>query len=406
MKPESSQGIGLYIHIPFCATKCPYCDFNTYARIEDLMPSYLGALNTELRLWASLLGRPSVKTIFFGGGTPSYLPLGHISSLLNTIRAGFNVHGGAEITLEANPDDFTRQKLKHYLPAGGNRLSIGVQSLDDRLLKTLGRRHSSQQAIQAYKLSREAGFGNVSLDLMYGLPNQSIEDWKATLEGILELKPEHLSCYCLTLEKGTPLESLVKEGKVPEPDSDLAADMYLLAEDTLEKAGFAHYEISNWARPGLESRHNLVYWHNQPYLGVGPGAHSYIDGIRFYNLKSPRDYIQRLASAKDAGKTGRSSLTLDAVRSVPTVEEAEAIGQSLEMAETMMMGLRLQEGIAFNAFKRRFGTGLRDVYSEEMNELKSLGLLDDSNAVLRLTPQGRLLGNEVFQRFVAKGKAH
>ena len=393
------EAIALYVHIPFCETKCPYCDFNTYAKIESLIPSYVEALQKEISLWGDFLGHPEIKTVFFGGGTPSYLPEKCMRSVMQTIRSGFDMPPSAEVTLEANPGDFTPSKLLAYLDFGVNRLSIGIQSFSDRLLEVLGRRHSADDAIQAYRMALEAGFENVSIDLIYGLPYQSISDWEETLNTAIGLSPVHVSMYSLILEGGTPMEQWVNSGKMPEPDPDLAADMYLLAQEVMRREGYRHYEISNWARPGFESLHNLTYWRNRPYLGVGPGAHSYLPAYRFFNIKSPREYIQKLN--KDFSKSpGRpDKLTCQSIRTMPVVEEVETIDHRLEMAETLMMGLRLDEGIAVREFSKRFGVTPSQAYDEVINELTSLGLLEMSNESLRLTHLGRMLGNEVFSRF-------
>ena len=392
--------LALYLHVPFCETKCPYCDFNTYAGIETLMPSYVKALKMEVSLWGEALGRPVVETMFFGGGTPSYLPEGHIGTLLETARAAFVVASDAEVSLEANPDDFTPSKLEAYLDLGINRLSIGVQSLDDGLLTALGRRHSAAQAVGAYRMATDSGFGNVSIDLMYGLPHQTIEQWQRTLEGAAEMNSSHVSMYCLTLEKGTPMEESVRSGELPEPDSDLAADMYLMAQDAMDGRGYRHYEISNWARPGFESRHNLTYWRNRHYLGVGPGAHSYLGSQRFFNLKSPKEYIRRLSE----GRTERvpsEAPESDAIGKMPVVEEVETIDRRLEMAETLMLGLRLDIGVGVEEYAQRFGEPPAQTYGETIDELCSLGLLQEIDSRLTLTDRGRLLGNEVFSRFFA-----
>ena len=271
LHPPPGQ-IGLYVHIPFCHTKCPYCDFNTYSGIESLIPGYVRALEREIRCWGALLGAQQVNTIFFGGGTPSYVPRQAIADVLEAVHGAFRIAADAEVTMEANPGDLIDGQVSSLRQAGVNRLSIGVQSLDDALLSFLGRRHSAQEAVAAYRKARRDGFDNVSLDFMYGIAHQSLEQWRDTLEQALELSPEHLSLYCLTLEGGTPMERQTRLGEIPEADPDLAADMYLLAEDMLAQAGYRHYEISNWAKPGMESRHNLTYWLNRPYLGVGPGA--------------------------------------------------------------------------------------------------------------------------------------
>ena len=392
--------LALYIHIPFCETKCPYCDFNTYAGIEQLIPSYVQALCRELELWGRLLGRPPVRTVFLGGGTPSYLPVDEIGEVLHTVHEAFDLDPDAEVTLEANPDDCTEARLEAYPALGVNRVSLGVQSLDDRLLGMLGRRHTAAQAIDAYRTVTEAGFDNVSIDLMYGLPDQTMVDWRRTLEGASEMSPPHISLYCLTLEGGTPMEGWVASGDLPRPNDDLAADMYLLAEETLARRHYRHYEISNWAVPGYESRHNLVYWRNEPYLGVGPGAHSYLGGVRFWNLKSPRDYVRRVQElAPPSEADGRPIAEI--VDGMPMVERSETIDRRLEMAETLMMGLRLDTGVGVDEFVTRFGEAPAAVHGDAIDELSSVGLLDDADGRLRLTDRGRILGNEVFSRFLS-----
>ncbi len=392
------EPISLYVHIPFCETKCPYCDFNTYAAIELLMPSYVAALQSEISLWGRLLHSPQVHTVFFGGGTPSYLPATDIRHIMDTVRSAFDLKADAETTLEANPGDFSDAKLAAYLECGINRLSIGVQSFDDGLLHTLGRRHSARAAVQAYHQALDAGFDNVSIDLMYGLPYQSIEQWQHTLQQALELSPPHISMYCLTLEGGTPMERWVEQGSMPEPEPDLAADMYLMAQDEMRDAGYRHYEISNWALNGRRSEHNLTYWRNKPYLGVGPGAHSYLGCYRFNAIKSPRDYISRMQGATvDAYEAPINVL----IGSVPIVDDVERIDPPMEMAETMMMGLRLDEGISVTAFAERFGASPRSVYADTLDELERLELIHIQDGALRLTHRGRMLGNEVFSRFFA-----
>ena len=395
-----TQGsLSLYVHIPFCETKCPYCDFNTYARIENLIPSYIAALEKEIAIWGRVLGRQEVGTVFFGGGTSSYLPQRHIGEVVRAIGGALHLGPDAEVTLEANPDDVTEAKLAAFLDYGINRLSIGVQSLDDRLLRMLGRRHSAAEAVRAYRTAVGAGFANVSIDLMYGLPCQTIEDWQQTLYGAAELNPPHVSMYCLTLEGGTPMEQWVNQGKMPAPDPDVAADMFVMAQETMRGQGYRHYEISNWARPGFESRHNLTYWQNQPYLGVGPGAHSYLHAYRFSNVKSPAEYIRRLRDDLPTPPQRPAAVSPRTLKAVPVVESIEAIDRRLEMAETMMLGLRLDTGVSDSEFARRFGTPPSQVYADAVDELESQGLLETRDGWLRLTSRGRPLGNEVFSRF-------
>ena len=295
--PETAApdaGISLYIHIPFCLSKCPYCDFNTYQGIESQFGDFLTAVCAELDAWFRVLAHPPVNTVFLGGGTPSYLPAGAVARILDTVAAGAgSIPADAEITAECNPNDLTPQRCADLHAAGVNRISIGVQSMDNALLTMLGRRHDAAEAAEALRHCRRAGFNNISLDLMYGLPRQTLRQWQDTLHAALSLSPEHLSLYALTLEDGTPLRRWVTEGRLPEPDPDLAADMYDHARRALSAAGYCHYEISNWAFPGRQSRHNLAYWRNRQWLGVGPGAHSALAGIRFWTVRSPRDYAAR-----------------------------------------------------------------------------------------------------------------
>lgn len=393
---SSSPPISLYVHIPFCETKCPYCDFNTYAAIEPQMPAYAEALRAEIALWGRLLGKPSVHTVFFGGGTPSYLPADDIRRTMLTIRDAFRIDADAEVTLEANPGDFSPQKLAAYLDCGVNRLSIGVQSFDDDLLRTLGRRHTACQAREAYQMAVDAGFANISIDLMYGLPYQRIEQWESTLAKTLDIAPPHISMYCLTLEGGTPMERWVEQGVMPEPDADLAADMYLMAQDAMREGGYRHYEISNWAKDGMQSRHNLTYWRNEPYLGVGPGAHSYLWRCRFFNIRSPRNYIERM---QNACSVDADAAPQDRISSMPVVDEVEQINATLEIAETMMMGLRLDTGISVSGFAKRFGAPPSHYYADALDELSKDGLLHTQEGALRLTHRGKMMGNQVFSRF-------
>jgi oxygen-independent coproporphyrinogen-3 oxidase len=402
-----AHGIALYLHIPFCQTKCPYCDFNTYAGIAHLLPSYLDALAAELRLWGGVLGHPHVNTVFLGGGTPSLLTPPQLRALLDAVREAFPVRGDAEVTAEANPDDVTAARVEGFLEAGVNRVSMGVQSLDPDLLRLLGRRHGAAEAIRAYHCLREAGCHNVSLDLMYGLPFQTLAQWQSTLAAALELAPEHLSAYCLTLEDGTPMERQVREGGIPEPDPDLAATMYEAAHEFLAHPGYRGYEISNWARHGFESRHNLTYWRNLPYLGVGPGAHSYLGGCRFGLVTAPVEYIQRVKQWAAAGPQGAGHLGAAALQRAPTVATLEAVDLTLEMAETLMLGLRLEEGVGFREFRERFRCDLSQVYGAVIEEVMALELAEvrgeGEARRLGLTPRGQLLGNQVFLRFLRPG---
>lgn len=394
--------MALYVHIPFCETKCPYCDFNTYAKIESLIPGYISALVAEIKMWGSMLGKPSVCTVFFGGGTPSYIPAERIALLTAAIRQSFEIDDGAEITLEANPGDCNRAKLASYQDMGINRVSIGMQSFDDDLLRLLGRRHSAAEAVSAYRTAQDAGFDNTSIDVMYGLPYQTLDSWRRTLDQAANLRPQHISLYALTLEGGTPMERSVATGRLPTPDPDLAADMYEMAEDELGAAGYRHYEISNWAMEGWQSRHNLAYWRNEPYLGVGPGAHSSLGGHRFSNLNPPREYIRRLENhgTPPIATDGRDDDIAATIRSSPVVDFVEIIDRRTEMAETMMLGLRLDVGISIREFESRFGESPLTLYEEELEEVALAGLVDVIDGRIRLTTRGRFLSNEVFVRLL------
>lgn len=395
--PVYVDGIGLYVHVPFCQTKCPYCDFNTYSGIEDQMTGYVQTLVNELKGWGTLLSRPPVRTIFLGGGTPSYLPASDVESIQSTIRKYFSVQQTAEITMECNPGDVTPDNANRWLDSGINRISMGVQSFDDGLLTLLGRRHTALQAKQAFNDLRDAGFNNQSIDLIYGLPYQTGEQWTHTLDSAIALEPEHISLYSLQIEKGTPLAVDVATGRYPVPDDDLAADMYEEAQSRLDGAGFTQYEISNWSAPKMESEHNIIYWLNEPYLGVGPGAHSWLAGQRFANLKSPRRYVTVVGTEYEI-------VGPDPVESMHTpagpVEQIDITTPAIDVAETMMMGMRLNQGVSHERFEARFGVGVDIVFPREIERLLSLNLVEVTDDAVRLTERGRLLGNEVFAEFI------
>ena len=404
VQPPMSGGLALYVHIPFCESKCPYCDFNTYAGIEPLMPSYVSALAREIEQWGVWLDRPTLASVFFGGGTPSYLPPRDLRRLMETIRTAFDLPDSAEATLEANPGDCSPDRLLAMRRAGFNRISIGVQSFDDAELAMLGRRHDAARAAEAVRGARGAGFENVSIDLMFGLPDQRVATWERSVEQAIRLGTDHLSAYALTLEPGTPLEADVRLGSTPEPDPDLAAEMYLLAQTMLAGAGLQQYEISNWARQGRESTHNLAYWRSLPYLGVGPGAHSYLYGtgaldrfgVRFANVNPPRTYIGRVGAWQADGPLDTNTITTAAATGL-----CEPVSRRDAMAEMMMMGLRLNAGVADASFRERFGEGVANAFPGPAAECIDLGLLEWTDGALRLTERGRLLGNEAFSRFVA-----
>jgi oxygen-independent coproporphyrinogen-3 oxidase len=410
----------LYLHIPFCRHRCAYCDFNTYAGLDDLIPAYGQALQKEIRwvagAWqaqSAVLGcqRPAVHTIFFGGGTPSLLPLAVLEPVMATLGEAFDLLPGLELTLEANPGTLTPNYLSGLCRLGVNRISLGMQSSQPNELRLLERHHDFSDVVRSVEWCRQAGIANVNLDLIFGLPYQELPAWESNLDRALELAPEHISLYALSLEHGTPMAHWVQRGLLPEPDSDQAADMYELASDRLGAAGFLQYEISNWARkddceavqswenPALACRHNLQYWRNQPYLGFGAGAHGYAAGSRTANLLSPAAYIQRLGETANVSK-------LDFPRT-PATAQAISIDQAVEMGETMIMGLRLtREGVSSKRFQARFGSDLEAQYGEPIQRLIDQGLLEWARCEaledrkLRLSQPGRLLGNRVFLEFI------
>jgi oxygen-independent coproporphyrinogen-3 oxidase len=395
----SEGSVSLYVHIPFCQSKCSYCDFNSYAGLESLIPSYVGALLAEMGLWREPTQRTNVTTVFLGGGTPSLLPLAEVERIMTALRQRFRLAADAEVSFEANPGTIDRPYLEGLRSLGVNRLSLGVQSLHDDELATLGRIHTAAEAREAYDTARQAGFDNVNLDLIYGLPRQTMTAWQDTVREAIALRPDHLSLYALTLEEGTPLADDVAHGRLPPPDADLAADMYLWAEDALAAAGYQHYEISNWAFSDRECRHNLAYWLNEPYLGLGAGAHSCFGGFRFANVKDPRRYIPLAEeSAKGDGRPAEGLAPF--LTGLRHIAFAEQMTPARAMAETVVLGLRLVEGLRLEELRHRFGQDLLSVYGAQVEELEAVGLLERGDGCLRLTPSGRLLGNEAFQRFL------
>jgi oxygen-independent coproporphyrinogen-3 oxidase len=392
-----TSGIGLYIHIPFCTAKCGYCDFNSYAGHEHMVPSYAETLLKEAALWRTAVGSRRIETVFFGGGTPSLNPVPEMAKILDGVGASFAIEHDAEISLEANPGSLSVEYLRGLRDAGFNRLSIGVQSFDDEELVALDRIHSADDARAAYRAARDAGFDNVNLDLIYGLPEQEMRAWQRNLEAALALGPEHLSLYALTIEEGTPLARDVARGRVPAPDADAQADQYEWTQDRLARAGFEHYEISNWARPGRRCRHNLIYWENREYLGLGAGAHSFLDGVRFSTVLLPNRYVELVDEAAAA--------PADGARSLPHIVGAERITPELAMADTLILGLRLVDGVSIDAFSARHGRTPDAVYGDTLREFEAAAVLERTPTHLRLTRRGRLLSNELFQRLLPQSAA-
>ena len=390
----------IYIHIPFCSHRCAYCDFNTYAGQEDLIPAYVEALCKEFqfigsRLPSSMSGEAECKvhTIFFGGGTPSLLTPEQFEAIFQAIRSNFALTENAEITMEANPGTVSYEDLIALRRIGINRLSYGVQSANTEELRMLERAHDFFEVIEAVGAARKAGFQNLNLDLIYGLPEQSLATWQTTVKRILALHPAHISAYALTLEHGTPFGRWASRGILPLPDPDLAAEMYEWLSETLEASGFVQYEISNWSKPDHECRHNLQYWRGLPYLAFGAGAHGYASGYRYSNVLRIKTYIDRLSDSQ--GSALPFPLT-------PASVNQHSQTRQDDMSEFMMTGLRLtQEGVTEKEFQSRFGQSVFDVYGREIEELLNLGLIENGKGErIRITKRGRLLGNQVFVRFV------
>jgi oxygen-independent coproporphyrinogen-3 oxidase len=414
---QTARALALFVFVPFCKIKCTYCDFNAYAHLARWMESYADAVAKEIvNCQLSIDNSFFAQSIYFGGGTPSLLPVAAIEKILracqplipNLQAPTFNLQSpipNLEITLEVNPGDVDVEKLRALRALGVNRLSIGAQVFDDAALRRLNRGHTVADTLTTYDDARRAGFDNISLDLIYGLPLQTRDDWRATMARACALAPEHLSLYALKVEPGTGLAHQIARGKYPAPDDDLMATMYEAAEEFLDAAGYAQYEISNWSlgvqgskfkvqssqsstlnleprTSNYQSRHNLTYWRNEPYLGFGASAHSSFGGERFWNVASPVEYIERVT------------------RGESVVAEREVIARALEMAETLILGLRLNAGVAFADFHARFGEDARARYAHQWEETRALGLIEWSDARVRLTRRGRLLSNQVFWRLL------
>jgi oxygen-independent coproporphyrinogen-3 oxidase len=377
-----SPSLGLYVHIPFCQYRCSYCDFATFADQDQHIDRYVELLCREIALRAGDAPPRPAHTIFFGGGTPSRLPSAAVARILDALRDAFALAPGAEITLEANPGTLDLAHMRALCELGVSRLSIGVQSLNDALLLSLNRIHDAQQALEALASARRAGFASVNADLIFGLPGQDLADWERTLDGVLSAEPDHLSIYGLIVEPGTLLRRQVRSGAALLPEEDEAATMYETARERLAAAGYQHYEISNWARPGHQCLHNLIYWQHQPYLGVGLSSHSYLDGVRFANVRGLQGYLSRL-------ERGR----------LPTAT-TETIDGERARADAAMLGLRLIRGIQMPSFDSRFGGDFAADHADAISRMTSLGLLEVVDAHVRLTPRGYLLANQVWQEFI------
>lgn len=383
------MSLSLYIHIPFCGHRCAYCDFNTYTSLGELKGAYADAVCAELAQVAGDEKRP-YHTIFFGGGTPSLMPPETIRQILQAVNAYFSPVGVPEITMEANPGTVDGAYLTAVAAAGVNRLSFGVQSAVASELALLERTHDFATAVQAVAMARAAGLSNFNLDLIYGLPGQTLASWRESLEAVLALEPPHLSLYCLTIEPGTPMQRWLLNGRIQSPDPDLAADQYDLACDLLAQHGYDHYEISNWAKPGGECAHNLTYWRDGDYLGLGAGAHGHAGGVRYQVVKQPRVYIRRLEMQEARGYPLSTA-----------VSDHHPISQDEAMTDAVITQLRLlQEGLDLAAFAARFGRTLDEAFPGTAAQLAAWGMVREANGRLYLTPKAYFLSNQVFYRFM------
>lgn len=374
---------GIYIHIPFCHQICHYCDFNKVFFKNQPVDRYIEAVGNELLLLKeSGVSFNQVETVFLGGGTPTSLSEVQLDRLLELIHMHIKVSAVNEFTTEANPDELTFEKLKVLKNGGVNRISAGVQSFDAELLRAIGRTHSPEDVFRVINDSQKVGFENISIDLIYGLPNQTMEQWQTTLDQALSLELPHYSGYSLIVEPKTVFYNLMRKGKLPLPGEDKEAEMFDLLMKRMDQEGRKRYEISNFAVPGYESIHNLLYWNNEEYAGIGAGAHGYLNGNRYSNIGPLLKYIETVESG-----------------SRPTFQ-SNPVTKKEAMEEEMFLGLRKAEGVSAEEFLKRFGVAIEDLYGEKVNSLLQLGLLEWSENRLRLTQKGVFQGNEVFQEFL------
>jgi len=377
------QSLGLYIHIPYCIHKCGYCDFNSHPIKHDEMDHYIDALVAEMQHYAKIYSNANIiKTIFLGGGTPTTLTAYQLERILKECVKEFKVAPDAEITIEANPATIDIEQMKSIRQTGYNRISIGVQSFDKAELKLLDRAHGPEEVHSTVDCARKAGFDNLSLDLMFAIPNQSLSSWESNLDKALEKNPEHLSTYNLTIEQGTAFSKLQSNGKLIMPEDGHQLELYKKTIERLTKKGFHHYEISNFARQGKECKHNITYWKNTNTLGLGAGASSYINGTRFKNINLPAHYIRQVKEGKTA------------------VEHSETLEPRQAMGETIMLGLRLLQGISIHQFERRFQVSFINLFKNIIHSLKEKELILIEDDRLRLSPKGLFLADSVILEFI------
>ncbi|WP_066495302.1 radical SAM family heme chaperone HemW [Abyssisolibacter fermentans] len=369
--------IGLYFHIPFCKSKCYYCDFISFPRMEHIIETYIKYVMSEIKLYTSQLADYKVTSIFIGGGTPSSIDSKYIYQILDKTNKVFNLDNDIEISIEANPSSIDKDKLRVYKSCGINRISMGVQSLNDRLLKSIGRIHDQKTVLKAYHDIRESGFDNVNFDIMFNLPLQSIDDVMNTLQKTVELDVEHISLYSLKLEENTPFYRKYEKGELILPNEDVEREMYHESIDFLEANGYHHYEISNFSKKNYECKHNLIYWKLKPYLGFGLAAHSNIGNNRWSNNENFEDYFKNL----DQG--------IKPINDICNIEKDK-------MAEYTILGLRLIEGIDIDDFRNKFEVSIFDVYREVIEKYHKNGLLSTEKNRIKLTRRGLDLSNQIF----------
>lgn len=372
--------IGLYIHVPFCKSKCYYCDFISFANKEMCFEEYIEAVIKEINY--TDLSKYYIRTVYIGGGTPSILDSRYIVKVLSEIK--LHVDNDAEITIEVNPGTVNKEKLKDYKEAGVNRLSIGLQSTNDNLLKEIGRIHKYEDFLKVYEEAREIGFKNINVDLIFGLPNQSIEMLEESVKKVIELKPEHISVYSLILEEGTKIYNMVAEGKIELPSEELERRMYWTVKEMLEEAGYIHYEISNFAKPGYESRHNSDCWEQKEYIGIGTAAHSYLNDTRYSNTENLEEYIENIKNNEFDKNV--------------TIHESQS--KESKQKEYMLLGLRKLEGVSIKKFKNIFGQNPIYLYHKELDKLVKEELLEIDGDYIKLTNKGLDLANIVWEEFV------
>ncbi len=372
----------LYLHIPFCAAKCNYCSFNSYAGLDDLHDRYVRAMCVELLQGVPGGGQGRLDTVFLGGGTPTVLSASQLTQILSVCCSAFSISPDVEISIEANPGTVDRDKLTALFRSGVNRLSIGVQSFNDRELRAIGRIHTAVEAIKAVEMAQAAGFSNLSVDLMYGLPGQSTESWKRSLETAMSLGLKHISIYNLTVEERTPFEKMVREGRLQLPGDEDVEIMDGITAEYIAAAGFEQYEISNYAKVGYQSRHNITYWENRDYFGFGAGAVSCLNGSRRRNTENPKEYCHLVEGEKSV------------------VIEEETLEDEASFRETVIMGLRMNRGVSLCMLKRRYGISIEKYYGEILQQLIVSGMLEEVADFLRLTDKGRPFANRVMAELV------